>query len=204
MKKVFLILASVFFINGCSSNNIREDKPVKTELYLIHSTMKSYEVIKEEDRRDWSPNLKIEDIIAELPKESNAQLIYKTEVESNWNDFTEVENFNFVSDAWEIKNKADIVKVLNNKPQDSSFKFKIKPLFFSDGRTIAEMRYSIKFLTSIENYVDEASGNKIYYPIYEVIQYSKSINFLPGRYYVFAVMPLKDKTSLILVYKLEN
>ena len=87
--------------------------------------MKSYEVIKEEDRRDWSPNLKIEDIIAELPKESNAQLIYKTEVESNWNDFTEVENFNFVSDAWEIKNKADIVKVLNNKPQDSSFKFKI-------------------------------------------------------------------------------
>lgn len=204
MKKVFLILASVLLLSGCVSNNVKEDKPVKTELYLIHSTMKSYEVIKEEDRRDWAPNLTIEDIIAKLPKESNAKLIYKTEVESNWNDFTEIENYNFVSDSWEIENKSDINKVLNNKPYDSSFKFKIKPLFFSDGRTVAEMRYSIKFLTKIENYLDESTNNIVYSPIYEVIQYSKSINFLPGRYYVFAVMPLKDKSSLILIYKLEN
>lgn len=204
MKKVFLILASVLLLSGCVSNNVKEDKPVKTELYLIHSTMKSYEVIKEEDRRDWAPTLTIEDIIAKLPKESNAKLIYKTEVESNWNDFTEIENYNFVSDSWEIENKSDINKVLNNKPYDSSFKFKIKPLFFSDGRTVAEMRYSIKFLTKIENYLDESTNNIVYSPIYEVIQYSKSINFLPGRYYVFAVMPLKDKSSLILIYKLEN
>ncbi len=204
MKKVFLILASVLLLSGCVSNNVKEDKPVKTELYLIHSTMKSYEVIKEEDRRDWAPTLTIEDIIAKLPKESNAKLIYKTEVESNWNEFTEIENYNFVSDSWEIENKSDINKVLNNKPYDSSFKFKIKPLFFSDGRTVAEMRYSIKFLTKIENYLDESTNNIVYSPIYEVIQYSKSINFLPGRYYVFAVMPLKDKSSLILIYKLEN
>lgn len=202
IKKI-LIITSLIILSGCVTSNINEKKEVKADVYLLHSSMKAYEVITEDDRRDWKENLTIDDIIKEFPKDSNTTLIYKTEISSDWGKVAEKEEYDFINNTWLIKNKENIKLAMDNeKFKNSSFKFKLKPLYFTDGRAVAEMRYNMKFLTAIENY--EINGKKIYYPVEESFQDSKSIGFLPNKYYVFSTIPLKDKTSFILIYKLEN
>lgn len=201
--KTILTTASLIILSGCATSNINENKEVKAEIYLIHTSMKAYEVITEEDRRDWKESLTIEEIIKELPVDSNATLIYKTEISSNWGKVAEKEEYDFITNTWEIKNKENLKAAMDNeKFKNSSFMFKIKPLYFTDGRAVAEMRYNMKFLTAIESY--EEDGKKVYYPIEESFQDSKSIGFLPNKYYVFSTIPLKDKSSFIIIYKLKN
>lgn len=201
--KTILTTASLIILSGCATSNINKNKEVKAEIYLIHTSMKAYEVITEEDRRDWKESLTIEEIIKELPVDSNATLIYKTEISSNWGKVAEKEEYDFITNTWEIKNKENMKAAMDKeKFKNSSFMFKIKPLYFTDGRAVAEMRYNMKFLTAIESY--EEDGKKVYYPIEESFQDSKSIGFLPNKYYVFSTIPLKDKSSFIIIYKLKN
>lgn len=195
-------MASLLILSGCAVNNINEKKEVTAEIYLIHSKMKSYEVITEDERRDWSEKLNIEDIIKKFPDDT-ARLIYKTEISSEWGQSVEKEEYDFVDNSWAIKNKEDYKYYVGDEEyKTSSFNFRFKPLYFSDGRAVAEMRYNMKFITSIENY--EKNGVKVYYPLEEYFQDSKSIGFLPNKYYVFSTIPLKDKSSFILIYKLKN
>lgn len=200
MKKL-LLLTSFLFLGACAGNKINEDKPVTAEIYLIHSKMKAYEVIGFEDRRDWSEDMTIEEIINELPQKSESKLIYKTSLSTSWDLMTEKEEYNFIDDKWDIKNKEKL-KECKTDIRTSSFKFKFKPLYFSDGRSVSEMRFNMKFLTEINSY--EKNNEVVYYPKYESFQDSKSINFLPNKYYVFSTIPLKDKTSFIVIYKLKN
>lgn len=200
MKKL-LLLTSFLFLGACAGNKINEDKPVTAEIYLIHSKMKAYEVIGFEDRRDWSEDMTIEEIINELPQKSESKLIYKTSLSTSWDLMTEKEEYNFIDDKWDIKNKEKL-KECKTDIRTSYFKFKLKPLYFSDGRSVSEMRFNMKFLTEINSY--EKNNEVVYYPKYESFQDSKSINFLPNKYYVFSTIPLKDKTSFIVIYKLKN
>lgn len=202
MKKIIL-LASFLFLGACAGNKVNETKPVTAEIYLLHSKMKSYEVIGQEDRRLWDENLTIEDIIKELPKDSKASLIYKTTISSNWGEVTEKEDYNFLDEKWEIKNK-DKKHLLIEDIKFSSFGFKMKPIYFSDGRAVAEMRFNMKFLVEIIEYESKDGLTKGYQPVLEIFQDSKSIEFLPNKYYVFSTIPLKDKSSFILIYKLKN
>lgn len=200
--KTIFIAASLFIMSGCSVNSVNEDKAVNAEIYLIHSKMKSYDVIPEENKRIWGERSTIDDIIKSFPDDS-AYLVYKTEVSSNWGKLVEKEEYDFINNTWKIKNKEHLEKAMSNKNfKKSSFKFKLKPLYFSDGRAVAEMRYDMKFVTSINSY--KKDNETVYYPLVESFQDSKSIEFYPNKYYVFSTIPLKDKSSFILIYKLKN
>jgi hypothetical protein len=201
MKKLIL-LTSFLLLGACAGNKVIENKPVNVELHIVHVDMKSYDVMGTESKKLWSEDMEFAEIIKELPNEGKPKLVYSTEISSNWDQFAEIEYYNFTDEKWKIKNKEKISS-LPQSVRNSTFKFGMTPLNLKDVRVVIEMRYKMDFLTEILELKD-SNGIVNIVPITETFQDSKSIEFLTNRYQVFSTMQLKDKTSLILFYKIKN
>lgn len=203
MRKIITatLLTITTLITGCQSLEIKEDKSVTAELYLIHSKLKAYETFPDNARRDWPDYYKIEDVLKEFPEKADPHIIHHTKLETNWGKYASIEEYNFLdASKWDIKNRENMSKV-NEKPLiTSSFKFQMTPKHFEDGSIYSEMMYSMEFLKSIEKVEDK----EVYYPMTDLFKSAKAIQFVPDRFYVFEARALENQSSLILIYKLKN
>ncbi len=203
MKKIIVTSLLMIFtiISGCQTVEIKEDKEVSAEIYLVHSKLKSYETFSDNSRRDWPSYYTIEEVLNEFPNGSKPEIIHHTKIESNWGKFASIEEYNFLdATKWDIKNREWINKVEEQPVRTSEFSFKMTPKHFEDGSIYAEMVLSMEFLRTIE----KVEGKEVYYPINDIFKAAKAIQFIPNKFYVFEARSLENKSSLIIIYKLKN
>lgn len=198
MKYLSFIFAAAILISGCSTNKINEDETVKAELYMIHSKLKSYETFSVDSRRDWPKSYAFEDVLKDLPKGSEPTIIYKGELQSNWNKFSAKEEFNSIT--WTPYDVKVFDKIEGKKPNITEFKIDITPKYYPDGRTVLSMKYVVQLLEDAR--YDEK--NKEYYPVYEFFKEAKILSIERNKFYVASTMSLKNKESIIFVYRITN
>lgn len=189
-------------LTGCSTIKVNEDKPVVADIYIVHSKLKSYETFPDSRRRIWNEGATIDDVIESFPEGSNPTIIHKTTATTQWDKLVEIKETNFLNaDSWDIKNKEWLNKVTDANPVITSlFKFKMTPKHLEDGRNVALMTYTLEFLREVA----KAENKELYYTNTDLFKDAKEVQFLTDRYYVFGALSLKNKESLILIYKLTN
>lgn len=205
MKKILLatLISFTALLSGCQSNKANLDNPVVADIYIIHGKLTTYDTFTDNKRREWPVDYTIEQVLDDLTEGSSPTIIYQTEVQTEWNKTVKFEDINFLETAnWPIKNREWMNKVDTSKGllNTSLFKFKMTPKNTEDGRLAAEMTFTMEFLQGI----DKVEGKDVYYTNTDRFSDSKDIFFVKGQYYVFSAMALKNKESLIFIYKLNN
>lgn len=205
MKKILLatIISLTALLGGCQSNKANLDDPVVADLYIVHGKLTNYDTFTDDKRREWPADYTIEQVLEDLTKGSEPTIIYQTEVQTDWNKTVKFEDVNFLETAnWPIKNREWMNKVAqpDGTVNASLFKFKMTPKNTEDGRLAAEMTFTMEFLQGI----DKVEGKDVYYTNTDRFSDAKDIFFIKGQYYVFSAMALKNKESLIFIYKLNN
>lgn len=205
MKKILLatIISITALLSGCQSNKANLDDPVVADLYIVHGKLTTYDTFTDEKRREWPADYTIEQVLEDLNKGSEPTIIYQTEVQTDWNKTVSFEDVNFLETAnWPIKNKEWMNKIANpdGSINTSIFKFKMTPKNTADGLLQAQMVFTMEFLQGI----DKVDGKDLYYTNTDRFSDAKTIYFVKGQYYVFSAMALKNKESLIFIYKLKN
>lgn len=205
MKKILLatIISLTALLGGCQSNKANLDDPVVADLYIVHGKLTNYNTFTDDKRREWPADYTIEQVLEDLTKGSDPTIIYQTEVQTDWNKTVHFEDVNFLETAnWPIKNREWMNKVAqpDGTVNTSLFKFKMTPKNTEDGRLAAEMTFTMEFLQGI----DKVEGKDVYYTNTDRFSDAKDIFFIKGQYYVFSAMALKNKESLIFIYKLNN
>jgi hypothetical protein len=205
MKKILLatLISVTALLSGCQSNKANLDHPVVADLYIVHGKFTNYDTFTDEKRREWPADYTIEQVLEDLTKGSEPTIIYQTEVQTEWNKTVKFEDVNFLETAnWPIKNREWMSKVATTEGQvnTSLFKFKMTPKNTEDGRLAAEMTFTMEFLQGI----DKVEDKDVYYTNTDRFSDAKDIFFVKGQYYVFSAMALKNKESLIFIYKLKN
>lgn len=198
MKYLPFIFTAFILISGCSTNKINTDESVNAELYMIHSKLKSYETFSVDSRRDWPKSYTFEDVLKDLPAGTEATIVYKGDLQSNWNKFSSKEEFNTIN--WIPYDVTVLDKIEEKKPNITEFKIDMTPKHYPDGRTTLSMKYVIQLLKDAR--YDEK--NKEYYPVYEFFKESKIIAIEKNKFYVASTMSLKNKESIILIYRITN
>lgn len=196
MIKNIIALAGLFLLTACSSP-VRENKAVYVDFYIYHSQLKSYENFSLNDPKDYPNNYSINDVVKKFPVGSHVSLVSQKTKETIWNmpiHVVEKNNMNIRQYTQETLNKID-------KNSDlSSFELVFTPLFNKDNSSYVDLKYTINLLKSHQ--YNEAT--KSYEAVYETIKESKNIEVKPNKFYIEASLPLEDKTSLIILYKLRN
>lgn len=205
MKKILLatLISVTALLSGCQSNKANLDHPVVADLYIVHGKLTNYNTFTDEKRREWPADYTIQQVLDDLTKGSEPTIIYQTEVQTEWNKTVKFEDVNFLETAnWPIKNREWMSKVTTTEGQvnTSLFKFKMTPKNTEDGRLAAEMTFTMEFLQGI----DKVENKEVYYTNTDRFSDAKDIFFVKGQYYVFSAMALKNKESLIFIYKLKN
>jgi len=205
MKKILLatLISVTALLSGCQSNKANLDHPVVADLYIVHGKLTNYNTFTDEKRREWPADYTIQQVLDDLTKGSEPTIIYQTEVQTEWNKTVKFEDVNFLETAnWPIKNREWMSKVSTTEGQvnTSLFKFKMTPKNTEDGRLAAEMTFTMEFLQGI----DKVENKEVYYTNTDRFSDAKDIFFVKGQYYVFSAMALKNKESLIFIYKLKN
>lgn len=205
MKTILLatLISVTALLSGCQSNKANLDHPVVADLYIVHGKLTNYDTFTDEKRREWPADYTIQQVLDDLTKGSEPTIIYQTEVQTEWNKTVKFEDVNFLETAnWPIKNREWMSKVSTTEGQvnTSLFKFKMTPKNTEDGRLAAEMTFTMEFLQGI----DKVENKEVYYTNTDRFSDAKDIFFVKGQYYVFSAMALKNKESLIFIYKLKN
>lgn len=205
MKKILLatLISVTALLSGCQSNKANLDNPVVADIYIVHGKLSTYNTFTVDKRREWPADYTIEQVLEDLTKGTEPRIIYQTEVQSNWNESVSFEDLDFLETAsWPIKNREWMNKVISEegKLNTSSFKFKMTPKNTADGLLESRMTFSMEFLQGVE----KVEGKDVYYPVTETFSDASTIYFVKGQYYVFSAMALKNKESLIFIYKLNN
>jgi hypothetical protein len=205
MKKLLIatLLSVSTILAGCQSNKANLDAPVIANIYVVHGKLTTYNTFPDEKRREWPPEYSIQDVLNDLTAGSEPTIIYQAEVKGDWNKTVKFEDLDFLETAnWPIKNREWMGKMekQDGKLNTSLFKFKMTPKNTEDGRLAAEMTFTMEFLQGI----DKVENKDIYYTTSDRFSDAKSIYFVKDQYYVFSAMALKNKESLIFIYKLKN
>lgn len=203
MKKILIaaLISIGTLLSGCGSVKVNEDKPVKAELYIIHSKLTSYNTFPDSTRRIWSEKETIDDVLKTFPEGANPVIIHKTSLQTSWGKKETLIEKDFLdATKWDIKNMEWISKVTEQPVITSKFIFNLTPKHLEDGRNIALMSYTLEFLREIE----KAESKELYFANTDLFRDAKESLFLTDHFYVFGALALKNKESLILVYKITN
>lgn len=205
MKKILFasILSLTALLTGCQSNKANLEQPVTANLYIVHGKLTAYDTFTDDKRREWPADYTIDKVLEDLTKGSNPEIIYQKEITTEWNKTFTFEDINFLETAnWPIKNREWMNKVAqpDGTVNTSLFKFKMTPRNTEDGRLAAQMTFTMEFLQGI----DKVENKDVYYTNTDRFSDAKDIFFVKGQYYVFSAMALKNKESLIFIYKLNN
>jgi hypothetical protein len=197
MKIFIALISSLLLLSGCNTNKVIPDKPVNLEVHIIHSKLTSYDNFPIDDRRDWPDNFNLSDVLNELPKGSNPEIIYSTNIQTTWDNVSFKEDKNSIK--WDLYKKGNFEKISNLNPDMSKFKIEFKPTL-QTARNLLLINYSITLFKETRY----AEYSKTYYPFYETFCDAKIFAFTRDKYHVSSVIALDNKESLIVIYKVTN